>query len=132
MASEKLVAQKILENVGSKDNILSAEHCATRLRLVLKDETKFNKKEIENIDGVKGSFKAAGQYQIILGTGFVDKVYHEFMQLTGLEEASASDKINHADDNLNVFQKASRLLGDVFLPIILFLLQPACLWASAV
>lgn len=118
MASEKLVAQKILENVGSKDNILSAEHCATRLRLVLKDETKFNKKEIENIDGVKGSFKAAGQYQIILGTGFVDKVYHEFMQLTGLEEASASDKINHADDNLNVFQKASRLLGDVFLPII--------------
>ena len=72
---EKIVAEEILKHIGGKENIKSIEHCATRLRLILKDKTKLNEKAIENIDGVKGQFFAAAQYQIILGTGFVNKVY---------------------------------------------------------
>lgn len=121
MTKERQVAEAILRNVGGKENIVSAEHCATRLRLVLKEESRYEKKAIEDIDGVKGSFKAAGQFQIILGTGFVDKVHAEFVQLAGIADEKAAGKASskaNAAANLSWFQKASRLLGDVFLPII--------------
>lgn len=128
MSKERQTAEQILNHIGGQENIISAEHCATRLRLILKDETKYNKKEIENIDGVKGSFLASGQHQIILGTGFVNKVYAEFMDITKLKGAETdSPKTKNAAENsktdrknapMNPFQKASRLLGDVFLPII--------------
>lgn len=121
MTKERQVAEAILRNVGGKENIVSAEHCATRLRLVLKEESRYDKKAIEDIDGVKGSFKAAGQFQIILGTGFVDKVHAEFVQLAGIADEKAAGKASskaNAAANLSWFQKASRLLGDVFLPII--------------
>lgn len=118
MSKERTVAEQILQQIGGKENVSYVEHCATRLRLVLKDESKFDKKQIEAIDGVKGSFKAAGQYQIILGTGFVDKVYAEFMQLAAFENGELQEKAAAAGEHMNWFQKASRLLGDVFLPII--------------
>lgn len=121
MTKERQVAEAILRNVGGKENIVSAEHCATRLRLVLKEESRYDKKAIEDIDGVKGSFKAAGQFQIILGTGFVDKVHAEFVQLAGIADEKAAGKASskaNAAANLSWLQKASRLLGDVFLPII--------------
>ena len=121
MTKERQVAEAILRNVGGKENIVSAEHCATRLRLVLKEESRYDKKAIEDIDGVKGSFKAAGQFQIILGSGFVDKVHAEFVQLAGIADEKAAGKASskaNAAANLSWFQKASRLLGDVFLPII--------------
>lgn len=118
MSNEKQVAESILALVGGKENILSAEHCATRLRLVLKDASKFNKAEIEKIDGVKGSFLASGQHQIILGTGFVDKVYAEFMQTANFKDDELMSKRDATALQLNAFQKASRLIGDVFLPII--------------
>lgn len=119
MTKERQVAEAILRNVGGKENIVSAEHCATRLRLVLKEESRYDKKAIEDIDGVKGSFKAAGQFQIILGTGFVDKVHAEFVQLAGFADGEATGRGKAAAAaNLTWFQKASRLLGDVFLPII--------------
>lgn len=72
---EQTVAKLILENIGGKENIKSVEHCATRLRLILANNEKINTKAIEDIDGVKGQFMSAGQFQIILGTGFVNKVY---------------------------------------------------------
>lgn len=76
---EQVVANEILKNIGGKENIKSIEHCATRLRIILKDKEKIDEKAIENIDGVKGQFFAAGQYQVILGTGFVNKVYGQIV-----------------------------------------------------
>ena len=67
-------AQEIYDHVGKKENIISAAHCATRLRLVIADNDKADKEYIENIDGVKGVFFAQGQMKIILGTGVVNKV----------------------------------------------------------
>lgn len=118
MSKEKQTAEQILLYIGGRDNILNVEHCATRLRLVLNDGTKFNKAEIENIDGVKGSFLASGQYQIILGTGFVNKVYEEVLAITKMDSESMLSKTEATAVQLNTFQKISRSLGDVFLPII--------------
>ena len=78
------IARQILENVGGKENLISAAHCATRLRLVIADNDKCNSKGVENIDAVKGVFFASGQMQIILGTGTVNKVYDEFIKIGGI------------------------------------------------
>lgn len=118
MSKERQVAEQILQYVGGKENILNVEHCATRLRLVLKDAGAFQKKEIEEIDGVKGSFLASGQHQVVLGTGFVNKVYAEVMDLTGFGQGGMMTKADATAVHMNAFQMASRLLGDVFLPII--------------
>lgn len=118
MPSEQHVARAILQEVGGKDNVLSVTHCATRLRLVLKDQGALDKPGVEAIDGVKGSFTAAGQYQIILGTGFVDKVYAAFMEEGGFSDGDLMDKGDAVEKGMNPVQKVSRLLGDVFLPII--------------
>ena len=113
---EERVAARIAECVGGMANIRSAEHCATRLRLILHDKSKIDEKAIEAIDGVKGQFFAAAQYQIILGTGFVDKVYDALVhQNTSL--AGGSNK-EAAYDEMTVAQKISRTFGDVFVPII--------------
>lgn len=118
MGKERQVAEQILQYVGGKENILNVEHCATRLRLVLKDAGAFQKKEIEEIEGVKGSFLASGQHQVVLGTGFVNKVYAEVMDLTGFDQGGMMTKADATAVHMNAFQMASRLLGDVFLPII--------------
>lgn len=115
LAKEEIVAQKILENIGGLDNIRSVEHCATRLRLILNDKSKINEKAIENIDGVKGQFFAAAQYQIILGTGFVNKVYDVIIKQTG---HLASNNKAEAYAQMSLSQKISRTLGDIFVPII--------------
>lgn len=87
----KHAAQQVLDCIGGKDNILSAAHCATRLRLVIADNAKVNKQELENAEGAKGVFEAQGQLQIIFGTGTVNKVYDEFIQLAGIEGGSKED-----------------------------------------
>ena len=84
------LAEDILRLVGGKENIRSAAHCATRLRLVLADDTKLKKAEIEKLSGVKGSFMNAGQYQIILGQGHVNKVF-ACMMGEGMHEASSDE-----------------------------------------
>ena len=81
-------ARQVLENVGGASNIVSAAHCATRLRLVIADNSLVNKKELENAEGAKGVFEAQGQLQIIFGTGVVNKVYEEFTKPAGISEAS--------------------------------------------
>lgn len=113
-SKEFKVAKEILEKIGGKENIKSAEHCATRLRLILKDKEKFNGKEIEEIDGVKGQFFSSGQHQIILGTGFVNKVYAEIQNM-GVDTGSVKEE---AYKNMSPAQKVSRIFGDIFLPII--------------
>lgn len=114
MSKEEKVAKEILKNIGGKDNIKSMEHCATRLRLILKDKELINENAIENIDGVKGQFFAAAQYQIILGTGFVNKVYAK-MSEEGIESSNVKED---AYSNMTLPQKISRTLGDIFVPII--------------
>ena len=116
LPAEERVARLIERYVGGMDNVRSAEHCATRLRLILNDRSKVDEKAIENIDGVKGQFFAAAQYQIILGTGFVDKVFDVFVAGTNLGAAGSNKQ--EAYEQMSMAQKISRTLGDVFVPII--------------
>ena len=115
LPDEQRVAKLIWKYVGGKDNVRNAEHCATRLRLIINDKSKIDEKAIENIEGVKGQFFAAAQYQIILGTGFVDKVFDEFVKGTNFSGMSNKEE---AYAQMSTVQKISRTLGDVFVPII--------------
>lgn len=114
----KKTAQQIYDHVGKKDNIISAAHCATRLRLVIADNNKADKDAVENIDGVKGVFFAQGQMQIILGTGVVNKVYDEFIRIAGISESSKEELKQAAASKANPFQRLIKTLGDIFVPII--------------
>ena len=116
LPKEERVAKLIWKYIGGPGNVRSAEHCATRLRLIVNDKAIIDEKAIENIDGVKGQFFAAAQYQIILGTGFVDKVFDAFVAGTNLVGAVSSKQ--EAYDQMTPLQKISRTLGDVFVPVI--------------
>ena len=111
-------AQDILDHVGGSNNIASAAHCATRLRLVIADNKKVSKEALENIDGVKGVFEASGQLQIILGTGIVNKVFAEFIDIAGIMASSKAEAKEAAAEKQNWFMRAIKLLGDIFVPII--------------
>lgn len=111
-------AAEVLQNIGGKDNIVSAAHCATRLRLVIADNGKVNKKELENATGVQGVFEAQGQLQIIFGTGTVNKVYDEFIALSGAAAVSKDEAKAQGAAKGNWFQRAIKTLGDIFVPII--------------
>lgn len=111
-------AREVYEHIGGKENIVSAAHCATRLRLVIGDNSKCDKDAIENIDGVKGVFFASGQLQIIFGTGTVNKVYEEFIRIAGITAASKEEAKQAATAKQNIFQRLLKTLGDVFVPII--------------
>ena len=111
-------AHEILSAIGGKSNLASAAHCATRLRLVIADNAKINKTKLENVDGVKGVFEAAGQLQIIIGTGTVNKVYDEFIAEAGIEAASKEDVKKAAAAKAPWYKRAIKNLGDIFVPII--------------
>lgn len=111
-------ARTVLDAIGGKENIISAAHCATRLRLVISDNEKADKKKIEAAEGVKGVFEASGQLQIIYGTGVVDKVYEEFLSIGGIQAATKEEVKTDASKKGNFFQRFIKTLGDVFVPII--------------
>ncbi len=111
-------AKALLPLLGGKDNIVSAAHCATRLRLVLADDSLVQKSAVEKVEGVKGCFSNAGQLQIIFGTGLVNKVYAEFIKVAGISESSKSEAADAAARKLNPFQRIARLLSNIFVPII--------------
>ena len=111
-------AQEILDKVGGSKNIVSAAHCATRLRLVIADNTKADKEAIENVEGVKGVFEASGQLQIILGTGTVNKVFDEFIDIGSITASTKAEAKEAAARRQNVLMRAIKLLGDIFVPII--------------
>lgn len=111
-------AQDIFSKLGGRENLVSAAHCATRLRLVTVDNSKIDMKALEDVDGVKGVFSASGQIQIILGTGTVNKVYDEFIAITGLTAATKDEVKAAAAAQQNVFKRAIKTLGDIFVPII--------------
>ena len=109
-------AGRIVEAVG-KDNILSATHCATRLRLIVKDKERIDEKKLQEIGMVKGTFFNAGQYQIILGTGIVNKVYGE-MEGLGLNTLSKQEQDELVKNQQKGVKRMMRMLGDIFIPII--------------
>jgi len=111
------IAKKVIEALGGRENVNSVAHCATRLRVMVKDEGKINKEVIENLDKVQGAFFNSGQYQIIFGTGTVNKMYDEVVAL-GLPISSKEDMKAEAAKQGNWFQRAIRTFGDVFVPII--------------
>lgn len=111
-------AQRVYDAIGGKENIVSAAHCATRLRLVVADNAKCSKEELEEVEGVKGVFEASGQLQIIFGAGTVNKVYDEFIQLAGITGGTKEDVKKAAAAKQNIFKRGIKTLGDVFIPII--------------
>ena len=114
----KQAAEEILKAVGGKENIVSAAHCATRLRLVIADDSKVDKDAVDNATGAKGNFSASGQLQVIYGTGTVDKVYDEFVKIAGVEAATKDEVKQAAAAKGNAFQRAIKVLADVLVPII--------------
>ena len=114
----KEIAKEILEHIGGKENLVSAAHCATRLRLVINDDSKLNIKAIEEMPVVKGNFNNAGQFQIILGSGTVNEVYKEFIKMADVAESSKADLKSEAEKKLNPVQRLIKSLADVFVPVL--------------
>ncbi|MFC3884078.1 sucrose-specific PTS transporter subunit IIBC [Bacillus songklensis] len=117
MTDNRKIAQEIIEAVGGKDNIMSVAHCATRLRIMVKDKEKIDQPKVEDVDKVKGAFFNSGQYQVILGTGTVNRIYEEVEKL-GVESSTKAEQAQEAKKSGNAFQRAIRTFGDVFVPII--------------
>ena len=111
-------AEEIYSHLGGKENIISAAHCATRLRLVIADNSKLDIKALEEVEGVKGLFDSNGQLQLIIGTGTVNKVYDEFLAVTGLSAASKADVKAAAASRMPLWKKILKTPGDVFVPIL--------------
>ena len=111
------IAKQVIDAIGGVENVSSVAHCATRLRVMVKDESKINKDVVENIEKVQGAFFNSGQYQIIFGTGTVNKIYDEVVAL-GLPTSSKDEMKAEAAKQGNWFQRAIRTFGDVFVPII--------------
>lgn len=111
-------AKEIFDTVGGRSNLVSAAHCATRLRLVTVDNSKIDMKQLENIDGVKGVFSNNGQLQLIIGTGTVNKVYDEFLKVSGMTAATKEEVKAAAAAKQPVFKQMIKALGDVFVPIL--------------
>ena len=111
-------AEEIVSHIGGRENIVQAAHCATRLRLVIKDNGKVDKKALENVDGVKGMFENNGQLQLIIGTGTVNKVYAEFLSVTGMTEATKDDVKAAAAAGQPIWKRMLKAVGDVFVPIL--------------
>jgi len=117
MAENSQIAKDLIEAIGGEDNIISAAHCATRLRIMVKDKEKIDQERVESIDKVKGAFFNSGQYQIIFGTGTVNRMYEEVVKL-GISGSTKSDQAQEAVKAGSSFQRAIRTFGDVFVPII--------------
>ena len=127
--TEKEIAQALLPLVGGKENIVSVMHCATRLRIVVTDKEKIQVKEVENLDKVKGSFFNAGQYQIIFGTGLVNRVYEAVMKELGLQPEAAIDDKPAKPVTGNRFQRPSACSPTCSCPSFRCWWPPVCSWA---
>lgn len=121
------ISRQITEQVGGKENIVASTHCATRLRIVLKDYDKINKEAIDNIDLVKGEFVAGNQLQIIFGAGLVNEIYEVFSQYTGTAGSSMAEVKSEAAKKMNPLQAVIKSLSDVFVDIMPGILAAALL-----
>ena len=116
--ADNIGGQEIADNIGGGANVVSAAHCATRLRLVIADNGKVNKAALEEVDGVKGMFESNGQLQLIIGTGTVNKVFDEFIAITGVAAGTKDDVKAAAAAKAPVWRQALKTVGDVFVPIL--------------
>ncbi|MBO8433940.1 MAG: PTS transporter subunit EIIC, partial [Tyzzerella sp.] len=125
----KVSAKQVLEGLGGKDNIETVSHCATRLRLTVKDESIIDKKAVEDAEGASGYFVKSGQHQVIFGTGYVGKVCTEFKKLCGIDDdvTISTKETSKNNKNTNKFQDITRTISDVFIPIIPVLLATGIL-----
>lgn len=112
--NDQELAKQIVKYVGGKENISQVRHCATRLRLIVRNKDLIETDQVENLDDVKGSFFNSGQYQIILGTGLVNRVYDETLKIVGEDNNENAEEVVYG----NKFQRAIRMFSDVFVPII--------------
>ncbi|MDE5862882.1 MAG: glucose PTS transporter subunit IIA [Lachnospiraceae bacterium] len=111
-------AKEIYETLGGRDNLVSAAHCATRLRLVTVNNDNIDMKKLEDIDGVKGVFSSNGQLQLIIGTGTVNKVYDEFLAVSGMTASTKEEAKAAAAAKQPLIKRMVKTLGDVFVPIL--------------
>lgn len=117
MKNEQTI-KDILEAVGGEDNIKNFEHCATRLRIILRDNAKVNKEKAENVTGSKGYFFNTGQHQFIFGTGKVNEIYADFKTYTKMDESADTAFKEDVYSNMNMGQKIVRTLADILIPLI--------------
>ncbi|MNW30576.1 Negative regulator of SacY activity [compost metagenome] len=117
MSENREIAKQVIEAVGGKENIASFAHCATRLRIMVHEQEKIDQSRVEGIDKVKGAFFNSGQFQIIFGTGTVNRIYEEVEKL-GVSGTTKDEMKAMAKRQGNIFQRAIRTFGDVFVPII--------------
>lgn len=117
MNENKRIAEEIIAAIGGEGNIRSVAHCATRLRVMVHDKDKIDQEKVENIDKVKGAFYNSGQYQVILGTGTVNRIFEEVEKM-GITGKSVSEQKEAAKEEQKGWKRAIRTFGDVFVPII--------------
>lgn len=117
--NHKEVAKRIVQAVG-KENFVAAAHCATRLRLVLKDTKAIDQTALDNDPDVKGTFETNGQYQIIIGPGDVNKVYAELVNIVPVKEASTEElkAVAQEGKRKNPIMDLIKVLSDIFVSII--------------
>ena len=120
----KKTASELLTLFEGKDNIASVTHCATRLRIELKDDRVIDDKAVTQVDDVVGYFAKSGQHQVILGTGYVNKVYEEFAQMCAGK--TEENQVDGPKEPLN-FQQVTKMISDIFIPIIPVLLATGIL-----
>ena len=112
------VAGEVVEAVGGASNISAAAHCATRLRLVIADESKINQQALDDNDDLKGTFAAGGMFQIIVGPGDVDQVYANMVANHGVREVSKDEAKEEAEKGGNLFSRFIKMIADIFVPIL--------------
>ncbi|WP_096438415.1 sucrose-specific PTS transporter subunit IIBC [Alteribacter populi] len=117
MSENRRIAEQLIAAIGGQENVESVAHCATRLRIMINDKEKIDQKRVEELDKVKGAFYNSGQYQVIFGTGTVNRIHEEVINF-GVSESSKGEQKNEAAKQGNSFQRAVRTFGDVFVPII--------------
>lgn len=112
------IAKEIVQYVGGPENIKGVTHCVTRLRLILNDPEKYDRKKLENVEGSKGVVFNSGQLMIIFGTGTVNNVYDAFVEVTGAKELSAAEAKQEGASQLGKLQQGFKVFSDIFIPII--------------
>lgn len=127
MSDNQRIAQEVIRSIGGKENIASFAHCATRLRIMVKDKEKIDQQQVENIDKVKGAFFNSGQYQIIFGTGTVNRIFEEVEKL-GIEGSSKDDVKSQGKRKATLFNELSARLVTCLFQLFLCWWQRVCSW----
>ena len=123
------VAGEVVEAVGGASNISAAAHCATRLRLVIADESKINQQALDDNEDLKGTFAAGGMFQIIVGPGDVDQVYAHMVSDHGVREVSKDEAKEEAEADGNIFSRFVKMIADIFVPVLPALIAGGLLMA---